>query len=168
MTNPKPFNVDDLRHAVSQFATGVVVVAGVEHGQLVGFSAQSFVSLSLNPPLVLFCPQKTSTSWPRIRSVGNYGINILSAEHNELSDAFAEIGSVPEVRWKTSPHSAVPMLEDSIAFLDCSLRTEHDAGDHTIVVSNVNDLLVGRESDEPLVYMRGVYGTFRERPNDEV
>ena len=152
---------------MSQFATGVVVVTGVERSTLVGFSAQSFVSLSLSPPLVLFCPQKTSTSWPRIRSVGHYGINILGAEHNVLSDAFAEIGSVPDVEWHASTNSGAPILENTIAFLDCSLRTEHDAGDHTIVVSNVNDFRVCRERDQPLVYMRGKYGTFLERPKVE-
>lgn len=151
---------DDFRNAVSQFATGVVVVAGIENGSLVGFAAQSFVSLSLDPPLVLFCPQKSSTSWPRIRYQQHYGINILGAEHREISEAFAVIGAVPEIAWTPSQQNGVPMLEESIAFLDCSYSTEHGAGDHTIVVSTVNNVLVRRPEDSPLLYLRGEYGTF--------
>ena len=151
---------DDFRNAVSQFATGVVVVAGIENGSLVGFAAQSFVSLSLDPPLVLFCPQTSSTSWPRIRCQQHYGINILGAEHREISEAFAVIGAVPDVAWTPSQQNGVPMLEESIAFLDCSYSTEHSAGDHTIVVSTVNNVLVRRPDDSPLLYLRGAYGTF--------
>ncbi|MCY3883427.1 MAG: flavin reductase family protein [Gammaproteobacteria bacterium] len=160
MSSSLQFDLNDFRHAVSQYATGVVVVAGVENGSLTGFAAQSFVSLSLDPPLVLFCPQKSSTSWPRIRAGSNYGINILGAEHSEISEAFAVIGAVPDVSWKPSDHSGVPILDESIAFLDCSLNAEHSAGDHTIVVSTVNSVLVRRPNDSPLIYLRGEYGSF--------
>lgn len=151
---------DDFRSAVSQFATGVVVVAGIDSGSLVGFAAQSFVSLSLEPPLVLFCPQKSSTSWPRIRCGRNYGINVLGAEHREISEAFAVIGAAPDVGWTPSQQNGVPILDENIAFLDCSYSTEHGAGDHTIVVSTVNNVLVRRPEDSPLLYLRGAYGTF--------
>lgn len=160
MGSRPPLDPDDFRNAVSQFATGVVVVAGIENGSLVGFAAQSFVSLSLDPPLVLFCPQKSSTSWPRIRCGQNYGINILGAEHQEISEAFAVVGAVPDVAWSPSQQSRVPILEESIAFLDCSYSSEHSAGDHTIVISTVNDVLVRRPEDSPLLYLRGSYGTF--------
>lgn len=162
MSSNPTIDLDDFRYAASQFATGVVIVAGVENESLVGFAAQSFVSLSLDPSLVLFCPQKSSTSWPRIRGGTNYGINILGSEHSELSDAFAVIGGVPVVEWTPSPHGGVPILNESIAFLDCSYRAEHDAGDHTIVVSSVNSVLVRRPQDPPLVYLRGKYGTFAD------
>ncbi|MXW53000.1 MAG: flavin reductase family protein [Gammaproteobacteria bacterium] len=160
MSSSLKFDIDDFRHAVSQYATGIVVVAGVENGSLVGFAAQSFVSLSLDPPLVLFCPQKSSTSWPRIRAGFNYGINILGAEHSDISEAFAVVGAVPDMSWKPSNHSGVPILDESIAFLDCSHLAEHEAGDHTIVVSTVNGVLVRRAHDSPLIYLRGKYGTF--------
>lgn len=160
MSSSLHFDLDDFRHAVSQYATGVVIVAGVENGSLVGFAAQSFVSLSLDPPLVLFCPQKTSTSWPRIRARSNYGISILSAEHKAISEEFAVIGAVPDVTWIPSENSGVPILEEGIAFLDCSLNAEYSAGDHTIVVSAVNNVLVRRPKDSPLIYLRGEYGKF--------
>lgn len=160
MGSRPPLDPDDFRNAVSQFATGVVVVAGIDNGSLVGFAAQSFVSLSLDPPLVLFCPQKSSTSWPRIRCGRNYGINVLGAEHSEISEAFAVIGAVPDVGWMPSQQNGVPILEESIAFLDCSYSTEHSAGDHTIVVSTVNNVHVRRPEDSPLLYLRGAYGKF--------
>ena len=160
MASSPPLDPEDFRNAVSQFATGVVVVAGIESGSMVGFAAQSFVSLSLDPPLVLFCPQKSSTSWPRIRCARNYGINILGSKHREISEAFAVIGAVPDVAWTPSQQNGVPILDESIAFLDCSYSTEHTAGDHTIVVSTVNNVLVRRPEDSPLLYLRGDYGTF--------
>lgn len=162
MSSSPHLDIDDFRYAVSQYATGVVVVAGIEKGSLVGFAAQSFVSLSLDPPLVLFCPQKSSTSWPRIRAGVNYGINVLGAEHKEISEAFAVIGAVPDVLWQPSNQSGVPILDECVAFFDCSHHGEHQAGDHTIVVSTVNSVLVRRPEDSPLIYLRGEYGTFMD------
>ena len=154
------FSPEDFRQAVSQFATGVVVVTGNGSGSLIGFAAQSFVSLSLDPPLVLFCPQKSSTSWPRIRALANFGVNVLGAERADTSEEFAVVGSVPKVEWKPAPSSGVPILEESIAFIDCTLKAEYEAGDHTIVVSNVADVQVRRPDSDPLLYLRGAYGKF--------
>lgn len=145
---------------VSHFATGVVVISGNEDGELVGFAAQSFVSLSLEPPLILFCPQKTSTSWPRIRALGKFCINVLSEDQGAVSDAFAVAGEVPDILWHADPTTQTPHLEGSIATLDCSLNVEHDAGDHTIVVGNVEHLEVVRPELGPLLFYQGTYGHF--------
>ena len=142
---------------MSQYATGVVVVTGSENGELVGFAAQSFVSLSIDPPLVLFCPQKTSTSWPRIRACGNYAVNILAEGHGDVSEEFAVAGKVPEVEWHPSKVNGSPVLADAIAFVDCSFESETDAGDHTIVVSAVDDVVVLQPDQSPLLYFRGQY-----------
>ncbi len=154
------FSSEDFRQAVSQFATGVVVVTGNGSGTLIGFAAQSFVSLSLNPPLVLFCPQRSSTSWPRIRALESFGVNVLGAEHADISEEFAVVGSVPNIEWKPASGSGVPILEESIAFIDCTLKAEYSAGDHTIVVANVADVQVRRPDADPLLYLRGTYGKF--------
>ena len=87
------------KNAMGQFATGVVVVAGNQAGELVGFAAQSFVSLSVNPPLVLFCPQKSSTSWPKVSTLQQFSINVLNETQRDLSEAFAIPGEVPLVEW---------------------------------------------------------------------
>ena len=80
--------VDSLqfRSAMGQFCTGVVVATACLDGEPVGFAAQSFVSLSLAPPLVALCPAKTSTSWPLIRDSGNFCINILAANQRQMAE----------------------------------------------------------------------------------
>ena len=154
------FEAQDFRHAMSQFATGVVVVAGSENGELVGFAAQSFVSLSLDPPLIAVCPQKTSTSWPRIKALGQFTINVLAASQSELSNAFAVPGEVPAVTWEPSELTGMPVIDDVIMHLDCALEAEHDAGDHTIAVAKVLSVNVPRPDAGPLLYCRATYGDF--------
>ena len=161
MTSESLFDTEKYKEAMGQFATGVVAITGNEDGKLVGFAAQSFVSLSIDPPLVLFCPQKSSTSWPRIRAIGGYSINVLPDDHGEISEAFAVVGAVADVRWTAGRDSATPILLDSVAYIDCTFLEEHDAGDHTIVVSKVRDFKVNRPDVGPLIYLRGNYGYFR-------
>ncbi len=154
------FNVTEFRHVVSHFATGVVTIAGNDDGELVGFSAQSFVSLSLEPPLILFCPQKTSTSWPRIRRIGKFCINVLAENQSEISDAFAVVGKTADIAWHPHEVSATPVLDGVLATIDCRLHAEHEAGDHTIVVGAVLGLKVERPELSPLLFYQGVYGHF--------
>ena len=148
------------REGMSQFATGVVIVTGIESSALVGFAAQSFVSLSLDPPLVSIAPQIASTSWPRIREGHNFCINVLSEGQRDVSEAFAVVGEVASIKWQPSQASGMPVLDGSIAHIDCCIRTEHEAGDHTIVIADVIDLNVRDREARPLVYFRGSYGGF--------
>lgn len=144
------------KNAMGQFATGVVVVTGNQAGELVGFAAQSFVSLSVKPPMVLFCPQKTSTSWPKVSTLQHFSINMLNETQRELSEAFAIPGEVPLVDWHLTEKQN-PVLEHSIATIECTLDTEYEAGDHLIVVASVTDVHVHDESLKPLLYFRGSY-----------
>ena len=148
------------REGMSQFATGVVIVTGIESSALVAFAAQSFVSLSLDPPLVSIAPQIASTSWPRIREGHNFCINVLSEGQRDVSEAFAVVGEVASIKWQPSEASGMPVLDGSIAHIDCCIRTEHEAGDHTIVIADVIDLNVRDREARPLVYFRGSYGGF--------
>ena len=157
------FDEQQFRHAMSQFATGVVVVSANESGSLVGFAAQSFVSLSLDPPLVLFCPQKTSTSWPRIRALRDFCVNVLSKDHSEVSDAFAIAGEVPDVAWSSASPSSIARLNDAMTTIDCVLNAEYEAGDHTIVVAQVTGLSVREPDTGPLLFFRGQYGHFEPK-----
>jgi 3-hydroxy-9,10-secoandrosta-1,3,5(10)-triene-9,17-dione monooxygenase reductase component len=157
-----------MRDVLGHFATGVVVVtARAADDRLLGFTCQSFVSLSLDPPLVSFAPARTSTTWPRIREVGTFCVNVLAADHTELSDGFARSGNAVDkfagVDWCPAP-SGAPVLEGVIAWVDCALWAEHDGGDHTIVVGRVLDL--GADPDRlPLLFYRGSYLT---PPQDSV
>jgi 3-hydroxy-9,10-secoandrosta-1,3,5(10)-triene-9,17-dione monooxygenase reductase component len=147
-----------LRSVMGRFCTGVAVVTSVDDDGPQGLLVQSLTSVSLEPPLVLFCPQKTSKSWPRIRATGMFGVNILSAAQHELCATFAMSGGdkFQDVDWR--PHtSGVPALDGHLAFLGCRIRDVHDAGDHEIVVGSVEDI-VASEVDDPLLFYRGRFG----------
>ena len=145
------------RDTMGQFATGVVAVAGLEAGKLVGFAAQSFVSLSLSPPLIAVCPAKTSTSWPRLRTVGRFSINVLAANQAGASDAFAQSGKTADIAWRTDVYG-VPVLDGVLAYMACELDAEHDAGDHVVAVAKVVRFSALRPDAAPLVFFRGGYG----------
>ncbi|MDE0444517.1 MAG: flavin reductase family protein [Gammaproteobacteria bacterium] len=145
------------RDTMGQYCTGVVIVTGNESGTVVGFAAQSFVSLSLDPPLIAICPAKTSTSWPRIRATGHFCINVLAHDQEAVSEEFAQSGRVADVPWTTNATPA-PVLDGVIAFVECALDAEHDAGDHTVVVGRVQAFETLRPDARPLVYFRGEYG----------
>ncbi len=155
------FNDRAFRDAMSRFCTGVVVVTGMDGEQPVGFTAQSFTSLSLDPPLVSVSPAKSSSSWPRIRPAGRFCINILGADQRALSDAFARSGGdkFAGVRWAPGATGA-PVLEGVLAHVDCLLEAEHDAGDHSIVVGRVQALAAEDLARSPLLFFRGSYGQF--------
>ena len=151
-----------LRDVLGHFATGIVVVtARASDDTLLGFTCQSFVSLSLDPPLVSFAPARTSTTWPRIREVGAFCVNVLAADHTALSDGFARSGDAVDkfagVAWRPAP-SGAPGRDGGSAWGDCALWAEHDGGDHTIAVGRVHDL--GADAARlPLLYYRGSYVT---------
>ena len=146
---------------MGNFATGVVVVTGLSGGEPVGFAAQSFVSLSLDPPLVAFSPGKSSSSWPRIRDTGSFGINILGQDQQGVCNDMAQSGQdkFANVSWRSGGTGA-PMLADVLAFIECSIEAEHDAGDHTIVVGRVQDYQRVRNEAATLLYFRSMYGSF--------
>jgi flavin reductase (DIM6/NTAB) family NADH-FMN oxidoreductase RutF len=155
------FDQTAFRQTMGNFATGVVVVTGLLEGEPIGFAAQSFVSLSLDPPMVAFCPGKLSSSWPRIRESGNFGINILGEDQQSVCSDMAQSGhdKFANVNWRSGATGA-PMLEDVLAFIECSVEAEHDAGDHTIVVGRVQGYQRVRNEAAPLLYFRSVYGSF--------
>ena len=86
------FDPRAFRNTLGQFCTGVVIATGCVDGEPAGFAAQSFSAVSLDPPLVLLCPAKTSTSWPKLRDSGSFCINILSAGQKAVCDVFAQSG----------------------------------------------------------------------------
>jgi len=147
------------RQLMGNFCTGIVIVTSQDENGPIGFTAQSFVSLSLEPPLIAVCPAKTASTWARIRQTNKFGINILCASQRELANNFASpvADRFADVNWSGSLNG-LPIIKDSIAFIDCALYAEHDAGDHTIAVGEVLDYSVFEEVDsEPLLYFRGQY-----------
>ncbi len=156
------FDETNFRQTMGSFATGVVVVTGLLEDQPQGFAAQSFVSLSLDPPLVAFSPAKSSSSWPKIRQSGHFGINMLSQDQQAICSDMAQSGvdKFANVQWQSGVTGA-PMLEDVLAFVECTIDAEHDAGDHTIVVGRVVDFQRVNEEAAPLLYFKSLFGSFK-------
>ena len=155
------FDGREFRDTLGQFATGVVIATGCLEGTPAGFAAQSFASLSLDPPLVALCPSKTSTSWPKLRASGHFCINVLSDRQQGVSDLFARTGidKFAGLAWQPG-QTGSPVLAGVLAYIDCELADELDAGDHTIAIGRVRDLGILDEQGSPLLYWRGAYGTF--------
>lgn len=160
------FTEREFRSAMGQFCTGVVIVTGRdENGEACGFAAQSFVSVSLSPPLVAICPANGSVSWPRIRSGGYFGINILSADQQALCARFARSGGdkFEGLDWTVS-EAGVPILDRVLGFIECRLEHEYPAGDHCLAVGRVLDLQIRATGGAPLLFFRGAYGAFGDLP----
>lgn len=150
-----------LRDTLGRFCTGVVLATGVSEGRPCGFAAQSFVSLSLDPPLVALCPARTSKSWPLLRASGSFCINVLGAHQKALCDAFARSGGdkFAGVDWHAGATGS-PIIDGVLAWVDCELEAEHEAGDHTIAVGRVRDLRIMDPEGDPLLFFGGRYGGF--------
>lgn len=148
---------DEFKSALSNFCSGVTIVTAIGEGSPVGFSCQSFSSLSLEPPYVCFCPAVTSTSWPRIRAAGSFCVNVLAADQDEVCRAFARSGTdkFAGVEWASGGNGA-PRLAGSLVSLECTLGEEIPGGDHTIVTARVTAVGPIREAD-PLLFYRSSF-----------
>ena len=148
------------RTVLGHYATGVAIITAVDGGEPVGMACNSFTSVSLEPPLVLFCAAKTSTTWPRIRRAGSWCANILGEADEELCRLFAQKGADRFAQAAYRPGaSGAPVLDRALAFVDCRTEAEYDAGDHVVVVGRVLEL--GHQTEgKPLIFYRGGYGRF--------
>ena len=148
------------RQVLGHLPTGVVVVTANHSSGPVGMSSSSFTSVSLQPPLVLFCPARSSKTWPKIAQTGAFCVNIFAAHHEEVSRRFAQRGidRFADVSWHE--RATGPALDDAVAWIECAIDAVHEAGDHLIVVGAVQRLDLGGEQAQPLVFLRGRYGSF--------
>ena len=155
------------RDVLSRFASGVTVVTSMSGDTPVGMTCQSFCSVSLSPPLVLFCPAKTSRAWPLMRQAGFFCVNLLGASQSALSNSFATRGDdkYAGVGWSHSKTGA-PLLDGVVGYVDCTIERVHEAGDHYVVIGRVQDLGFGDSGPDaapaPLTFYRGKYGTHAE------
>ena len=152
-----------MREVMGHFASGVTVVTAVTDDGPIGFTCQSFTSLSLDPPLVVFAPGRTSRTWPQLRGIGRFCINVLAEGQDAVSQNFARTGvdKFAGMPWTPSAHGS-PVLDDVVAWIDAELWAEYDGGDHTLAVARVLDLGAD-ERRRPLLYHRGEYGLLQER-----
>ena len=151
------------RDAMGLYASGITVVSGRVAGEDIGFTCQSFFSVSLDPLLVAICVAKTSTTWPVLRPTGAFVINVLAATQQHLSQDFArEVGAA---RWRQvdikRDAGDLPVIGGALLTITCTLEAEHDAGDHLIVIGRVTALTPADAEAlaDPLLYYRGAYRT---------
>ncbi len=148
----------ELRKALGSFATGVTVVTSrAVSGELLGVTANSFNSVSLEPPLVLFSLDRSAYSLRAFEAAGHFAINILSERQRHLSEGFARSRSD---KWRDVAYevwdTGAPILTDSLASFECLTHSTHDGGDHVIFVGRVLRLRYS-EGGLPLLYFRGSY-----------
>jgi 3-hydroxy-9,10-secoandrosta-1,3,5(10)-triene-9,17-dione monooxygenase reductase component len=145
------------RTVLGHFCTGVAVVTAHDGTAPVGFACQSFAALSLEPPLVLFCPAKSSRTWPVIERAERFAVNVLAEGQHEVSATFGARGvdKFADIEWTCAP-SGAPVLTGALTWIDCELEDVHEAGDHYVVVGRVTTL--GEPSDgRPLLFYQGRY-----------
>ncbi len=147
----------EFRTVLGQFATGVTIITAMSEVGPVGVAANSFTAVSLDPPLVLFCVARTSSTWPHIEQARKFAVNILGGHQEQLCQLFATKGAD---RFEATPWhvgaGGSPVLHDTLAYLDCEFWAEYDGGDHVIVVGRVLDLGVIRDGG-PLIFFQGGY-----------
>jgi flavin reductase (DIM6/NTAB) family NADH-FMN oxidoreductase RutF/DNA-binding IclR family transcriptional regulator len=149
------------RKVLGHFPTGVAVITGIDtDGGPAGMAIGSFTSVSLDPPLVAFMPDKGSSSWPRFRDSGHFCVNILGSDQESVCRTFAVSGGdkFAELSWHPAG-SGSPILDGVLAWIDCDIEVVHEAGDHYIVIGAVRDLDVS-STTMPLVFFQGGYGRF--------
>lgn len=155
---PRPITDDrHFRDVLGHFGSGVVVVTAMDQAGPVGFSCQSFSSVSLDPPLVTFLPSRGSSSYPRIRRAGCFGVNILAEGQQDLCQQMSRSGTDKwaGVDW-TASEGGAPIIAGSHAFIDCTLESEIEAGDHFIVLGRVRSVAT-HPATAPLMFHRGSY-----------
>ena len=161
VTDGEPIDPLWFRRVLGHYPTGVsVVTASQPERAPVGLAVASFTSVSLDPPLILFCPDKSSTSWPKIQRAEQFCINILAHDQRDVCQRFASKSEdkFAGLGYRLSTHGT-PILDDVVAWIDCALHAVHEAGDHFIVLGRVHELGAIRP-EHPLVFLKGGYGRF--------
>jgi 3-hydroxy-9,10-secoandrosta-1,3,5(10)-triene-9,17-dione monooxygenase reductase component len=151
------------RDALGRFTTGVAFITATPGGEPAGLIVNSLVSVSLDPPLVSFCPSRSSLTWSRMRRTRRFGVNVLGRVHEPFARRATPAGTdrFADLDW-TLGDGGVPLITDALATLECEIVAEHPAGDHWIVVGRVEDARLA-PLDEPLVFFAGAFSSASSR-----
>lgn len=149
------------RQVLGHFPTGVTVITAAAEDGPAGMCVGSFTSVSLDPPLVAFCADVSSTSYPRIAAAGHYCVNVLAEDQEHVARVFAASGEdkFSGLGWRPSAATGAPVIDGVLAWIDCEITAVHPAGDHWIVIGTALDLEIGHEGG-PLVFFRGGFGRY--------
>ena len=150
----------ELRKVMGQFATGVTVITTQAGDERFGFTANSYTSVSLDPPLILFCLHKDSKGCPVFLKNGAFAVNILADDQIEVSNGFANRELSTDERYElvsyTNGETGSPVLDGAMGYLDCRLSSSLESGDHVIFIGEVIDM-GHRPEKRPLIYFQGGY-----------
>jgi flavin reductase (DIM6/NTAB) family NADH-FMN oxidoreductase RutF len=151
----------EFRRAMGSFATGVTVITVDCDGEVHGMTANAFTSVSLDPLLVLVCVDHRARTHAHLHAKKRFGVNILAENQRAISQYYADPSPTHQhaereagARFDRTRHGT-PVLHGALAYLECRLHTAQDAGDHTIFIAEVEDVVV--RQGNPLVYFRGEY-----------
>ncbi|WMY10141.1 flavin reductase family protein [Paraburkholderia phenoliruptrix] len=154
------FDAAEFRRALGAFVTGVTVVTTIQaDGSPRGFTANSFTSVSLDPPLILVCIAKTASSYGVFSGTSHFAVSVLAEDQKAVSGVFASKAAdkFAQVAWETR-NTGAPVMKGAAASFDCATHEVVDAGDHIILIGRVLDFV--HTSASPLGYCRGAYVNF--------
>jgi 3-hydroxy-9,10-secoandrosta-1,3,5(10)-triene-9,17-dione monooxygenase reductase component len=163
MSSTPAFDSTTFRRVLGHYPTGVCIITSMAEGETpAGMAVGTFTSVSLDPPLVAFFPDKKSSSWPRIERAGKFCVNVLASDQTEVCRRFSMSGAdkFAGITHRLSSNGS-PILDGVVAWIDCDLHATHDAGDHLIVLGEVRELEV-ETPNRPLLFFQGTYGEFAE------
>ena len=152
-----PTDARALRNAFGAFATGVTVVTGCDAtGTRVGLTANSLTSVSLTPPLLLFCPARGASALPALQASARFVVNILAVDQQAVANRFTQknVDRFADAEW--DDWDGLPVLRGALANFACTNFAEHDGGDHVIFVGRVERVRLLPDTD-PLLYFKGAY-----------
>ena len=156
-----PADPEAMRAVRRRWATGVSVVTTLVEGGYRGATVSAFTPVSLEPPVVLVCLDRSGRIASAVPAAGAFAVSILDREQEAIADRFAGIGPLPDVRLRGIPYdlapSGCPIVTGALAWFDCRVRAVHDGGDHDIVVGDVVTVGLGPDTDDPLVNYEGRY-----------
>jgi flavin reductase (DIM6/NTAB) family NADH-FMN oxidoreductase RutF len=151
----------EFRKAMGSFATGVTVITVDYEGEVRGMTANAFASVSLDPLLVLVCVDHKARTHTHLNARKRFGVNVLAENQRAVSEYYADPNPDHRnaereagARFDRTQHGT-PVLHGALAYLECRLHTAQDAGDHTIFIAEVEDVVV--RTGDPLLYFRGAY-----------
>ena len=151
-------NAPEFRRAMGCFATGVTIITVDLDGEVHGMTANAFASVSLDPPLVLVCVDQSARTHAHLHARKRFGINVLAEDQREISEYYAlpleEQVDEPAARFDRTTHGT-PVLHGALTYLECRLQTAENAGDHTIFIAEVEDVVV--RDGNPLLFFRSKY-----------
>lgn len=156
--NPAEDNSRAFRDALGRFGTGVTVITCDTPTGPLGITANSFASLSLDPPLVLWSPAKSSSRYPFFMAANRFAIHVMGADQMAVCNGFARSGDAfTGLDWHRGAGN-VPLIDGCLSRFECTKVAEHDGGDHTVVIGRVDQ--VTSQSGAPLMFFGGSYGGF--------